>query len=93
VIAATPECDQRHFRPAQTFSPLNVQRVSKGASLRAQTQPQSQTFLQQQLQFSDQGIDDLRKGREVAVFRIVLVRVQADFFVDRFRERAPWKIW
>jgi len=67
-------------------------------SLRAQTpSPQLQTFLRQQLQFSDQSIDDLRKGRavakilplekqEVAVFGIVLVRVPADFFVDRFRD-------
>jgi hypothetical protein len=72
-------------------------------SLRTQTpSPQLQTFLRQQLQFSDHSIDDLRKGRavakilpsekqEVAVFGIVLVRVPADFFVDRFRDIESYK--
>jgi hypothetical protein len=72
-------------------------------SLRAQTlSPQLQTFLRQQLQFSDQSIDDLRKGKavakilpsekqEVAVFGIVLVRVPADFFVDCFRDIESYK--
>jgi hypothetical protein len=72
-------------------------------SLRAQTlSPQLQTFLRQQLQFSNQSIDDLRKGRavtkilpsekqEVAVFGIVLMRVPADFFVDRFRDIESYK--
>ncbi len=72
-------------------------------SLRAQApSPQLQTFLRQQLQFTDQSVDDLRKGKpvakillsekqEVAVFGIVLVRVPADFFVDRFRDIESYK--
>lgn len=72
-------------------------------SLRAQTlPPQLQTFLQQQLQFSSQDIDTVRKGRavarilpsekqEVAVFGIVLVHTPADFFVDRFRDIESYK--
>jgi hypothetical protein len=72
-------------------------------SLRAQTpSPQLQAFLRQQLQFSDQSIDDLRKGKavakilpsekqEVAVFGIVLVRVPADFFVDCFRDIESYR--
>ena len=72
-------------------------------SLRAQTpSPQLQTFLRQQLQFSEQNIDDVRRGKavarilpsekqEVAVFGIVLVHAPADFFVDRFRDIESYK--
>jgi hypothetical protein len=71
--------------------------------LRAQTSsPQLETFLRQQLQFSDQEIDDVRNGKavarilpsekqEVAVFGIVLVRTPTDFFVDRFRDIESYK--
>jgi hypothetical protein len=72
-------------------------------SLRVQTPPpQLQTFLRQQLQFSEQDIDDVRNGKavarilpserqEVAIFGIVLTRVPPDFFVDRFRDIESYK--
>jgi hypothetical protein len=72
-------------------------------SLHAQTlPPQLQTFLQQQLQLSDQEIKKIEKGRavarilpsekqEVAVFGFVLVHASADFFVNRFRDIESYK--
>jgi len=70
---------------------------------RAQTpSPALQTFLRQRLQFNDQDIENVAKGKavarimpsekqEVAVFGIVLVRVPAEFFVGRFPDIESYK--